>query len=149
MWSSPLQARDVPKYEPIDPEELKSRLGTTPLEHDSTERHSGMVYFCREENWGAPCFVYYPELDYACSELGPELKSHVGSVFVEPGVICRMATLNGQSRCAPTKIFAWPETQSGWSDLFQQQVPGGEGQLGYETTHFTCTKCTNCVRDAE
>lgn len=53
---------------------------------------AAQVYFCREENWGPPCFVYYPELEYTCSELGPELAGHVGSVFVEPGTICRMAT---------------------------------------------------------
>ncbi|KAI8723702.1 hypothetical protein NCS52_00226800 [Fusarium sp. LHS14.1] len=149
MWSAPLSARSAAKYEPIDPEVIKSRLGTTPEENDPEHRHPGMVYFCREENWGPPCFVYYPELEYTCSELGSELAGHVGSVFVEPGAICRMATLSAQDRCNPIEFFAWPETQNGWPDLFQRESPDGEGKLGYETTHFTCAECTNCVRNPQ
>ncbi|KAK7432664.1 hypothetical protein QQZ08_000874 [Neonectria magnoliae] len=149
MWSSPLLSTRaaVPRNEPIDPEELKARLGTTPDEYKPDERHAGMVYFCRDENWGPPCFTYYPDLEYTCSDLGPDLAGHVGSVFVEPGAICRMSGLSSDDRCAPTKIFAWPETQSGWSDLLHEQTPGGEGILGYDTTHFTCAKCTNCIRE--
>jgi hypothetical protein len=45
------------------------------------------------------------------------------------------------------KIFAWPETQGGWADLFQRKVPGGEGYLGNTTTHFACARCTTCTRD--
>jgi hypothetical protein len=45
------------------------------------------------------------------------------------------------------KIFAWPETQSGWADLFQRKVPDGEGYLGNTTTHFACAMCTTCIRD--
>ncbi|KAF7539746.1 hypothetical protein G7Z17_g12352 [Cylindrodendrum hubeiense] len=91
MWSSPITARDVPRHELIDPEELKARLGKTPAEYNPDQRHAGMVYFCYDENWGPPCYAYYPELNYACSELNPEISGHVGSVFVEPGAICRMA----------------------------------------------------------
>lgn len=35
--------RAVPRYEPIEPEELKARLGTTPQEYKPEERHAGMV----------------------------------------------------------------------------------------------------------
>lgn len=45
MWSAPLSARSAAKYEPIDPEVIKSRLGTTPEEHDQENRHPGMVGF--------------------------------------------------------------------------------------------------------
>ncbi|KAH8654719.1 hypothetical protein BGZ61DRAFT_486949 [Ilyonectria robusta] len=41
---SPLQTRIVPWNEPIDPEELKARLGTTSAEYKLNERHAGMVY---------------------------------------------------------------------------------------------------------
>ncbi|KAH6996505.1 hypothetical protein BKA56DRAFT_571621 [Ilyonectria sp. MPI-CAGE-AT-0026] len=146
MWSSPLSSRDVPRHEPIDPDELKARLGKTPAEYNPDERHSGMVYFCYDENWGPPCYAYYPELDYTCSRLSPDIAGHVGSVFVEPGAICRMAGRSVNDRCEPFKFFAWPETKNGWSDLFHQEVPGEEGSmLGYETKYFTCAKCTNCT----
>ncbi|KAH7151958.1 hypothetical protein B0J13DRAFT_547266 [Dactylonectria estremocensis] len=82
---------DITQHELIAPEELKARLGTTPAEYNPDKRHDGMVYFCREENWGPPCFVYYPKLNYTCSQLGPNLAGHIGSVFVEPGVICRLS----------------------------------------------------------
>ncbi|KAH7134387.1 hypothetical protein EDB81DRAFT_844945 [Dactylonectria macrodidyma] len=131
---------DITQHEPIAPKELKARLGTTPAEYNPDKRHDGMVYFCREVNWGPPCFVYYPKLNYTCSQLGPNLAGYIGSVFVEPGVICRL------SKCAPFKLFAWPETQNGWSNLFHQNVPGG-GIIGYATTHFTCAQCTACIRD--
>lgn len=42
MFSS-LQARDVPIYESIDPQELRARLGTTPAEYNPEERHPGIV----------------------------------------------------------------------------------------------------------
>lgn len=109
LWAS-LQGRAVPHIEPIDPGELKARLGTTPAEYNLSERQPGMVctlssynsefvpnieglqvYFCREENWGPPCFFYHPELKYTCTGLSPELSGHVGSIFVEPGVICRLS----------------------------------------------------------
>ncbi|KAH6986694.1 hypothetical protein EDB80DRAFT_655692 [Ilyonectria destructans] len=143
------QSSIIPQNTTIDPEELKARLNTTPTEYKFNERHAGMVYFCRDENWGPPCFVYYPELNYTCSELGPQLSGHVGSVFVEPGAICRLcygdvAYPNG---CAPFKFFAWPETQGGWANLFHMEVPGGDSGLGYTTTHFTCAKCTACIRE--
>ncbi|KAF9775136.1 hypothetical protein IL306_006799, partial [Fusarium sp. DS 682] len=91
MWSSPLKERAAPKYEAIEPEVIKARLGTAPDEKVEGNREPGMVYFCREENWGAPCFAYHPELEYTCNELSPELKGHVGSVFIDPGIICRLA----------------------------------------------------------
>ncbi|KAI1055103.1 hypothetical protein LB506_007008 [Fusarium annulatum] len=84
MWSSPLKERAALKYEAIEPEVVKARIGTTPEENSEGDRDSGMVYFCREENWGAPCFAYRPELEYTCNELGSELKGHIGSVFVDP-----------------------------------------------------------------
>nr|RBQ87058.1 hypothetical protein FVER53263_04123 [Fusarium verticillioides] len=90
-WSSPLKERTTLKYEAIEPEVVKARIGTTPGDNSEGGRESGMVYFCREENWGAPCFAYRPELEYTCNELGPELKGHIGSVFVDPGMICRLA----------------------------------------------------------
>ncbi|RBR06112.1 hypothetical protein FVER53590_04124 [Fusarium verticillioides] len=90
-WSSPLKERTTLKYEAIKPEVVKARIGTTPGDNSEGGRESGMVYFCREENWGAPCFAYRPELEYTCNELGPELKGHIGSVFVDPGMICRLA----------------------------------------------------------
>ncbi|KAH8659431.1 hypothetical protein BGZ61DRAFT_370424 [Ilyonectria robusta] len=145
LWAS-LQGRAVPHIEPIDPGELKARLGTTPAEYNSSERHPGMVYFCREENWGPPCFFYYPELKYTCTGLSPELSGHVGSIFVEPGVICRLSGQISSNRCIPNKFFAWPEIQGGWSNLFHQEVPGGKGILGYTTKYFTCAKCTACTR---
>ncbi|KAI5455688.1 hypothetical protein BGZ63DRAFT_397704 [Mariannaea sp. PMI_226] len=131
----------------IDPWEVQARLNTTPSEYKSSTRDYGMVYFCHGENWGPPCFKYRPELNYTCSALGSELSGHVGSVFLEPGIICRLSTLTSNDRCAPMKIFAWPETESGWPDLFQRRVPGGDGFLGYVTTHFTCARCTSCIRD--
>ncbi|QGI60666.1 hypothetical protein CEK26_004637 [Fusarium fujikuroi] len=91
MWSSPLKERAALKYEAIEPEVVKARIGTTPEENSEGDRESGTVYFCREENWGAPCFAYRPELEYTCNELGSELKGHIGSVFVDPGMICRLA----------------------------------------------------------
>ncbi|KAH7115491.1 hypothetical protein B0J13DRAFT_572236, partial [Dactylonectria estremocensis] len=74
----------ITEHELIAPEELKARLGTTPAEYNPDKRHDGM-------NWGSPCFVYYPKLKYTCSQLGPNLAGHIGSVFVEPGVICRLS----------------------------------------------------------
>ncbi|KAK7413533.1 hypothetical protein QQX98_007611 [Neonectria punicea] len=69
LWSSPLNTRDeafdIPRNELIDPEELKARLGKPPVEYNPDERYAGM--------------------------LGPGLSGHIGSVFVEPGAICRMA----------------------------------------------------------
>ncbi|KAF5550457.1 Tox1 [Fusarium mexicanum] len=144
IWSSPIKERAALKYEAIEPEVVKARIGTTPDENSEGGRESGMVYFCREENWGAPCFAYHPDLEYTCNELGPELKGHIGSVFVDPGMICRLAGFNND-RCAPIKIFAWPETQHGWPDLFHQNAPGGSIKLGAATTHFACAECTNCV----
>ncbi|KAF5026722.1 hypothetical protein F66182_1190 [Fusarium sp. NRRL 66182] len=146
MWSSPLTDRSVANYESIEPNVLKSRLGTTPQEQSAGGRKPDTIYFCRDENWGPPCFAYRPELEYTCTELGPEVKGHIGSVFVEPEIICRLATLKN-GRCSPIKFVAWPETQSGWPDLFQQDSPDGAGKLGSVATHFTCARCTNCVRD--
>ncbi|RYC77451.1 hypothetical protein BFJ63_vAg19675 [Fusarium oxysporum f. sp. narcissi] len=145
MWSSPLTDGSAPVFESIEPDVIKSRLGTTPKENDTGDRKPGTVYFCREENWGAPCFAYHPKLEYYCNELSPQLSGHVGSVFVEPEIICRLATI-GHEQCSPIKFFAWPETQHGWPDLFHQDAPQG-GKLGSVSTHFTCAKCTNCVRD--
>ncbi|KAF4965782.1 hypothetical protein FSARC_6453 [Fusarium sarcochroum] len=145
MWSSP-EARNSPAYKSIKPEVIKARLGTTPKENSEGDRKPGSVYFCREENWGPPCFVYHPTLEYTCTELGEEIKGHIGSVFVDPEIICRLAKFEND-RCAPIKFFAWPETQKGWPDLFHQSSPDGPGKLGSVTTHFTCAKCTNCVRD--
>ncbi|KAF5691619.1 hypothetical protein FCIRC_367 [Fusarium circinatum] len=139
IWSSPIKERAALKYEAIEPEVVKARIGTTPDENSEGGRESGMVYFCREENWGAPCFAYHPDLEYTCNELGPELKGHIGSVFVDPGMICRLAGFNND-RCAPIKIFAWPETQHGWPDLFHQNAPGGSIKLGAATTHFACAE---------
>ncbi|KAH7175730.1 hypothetical protein EDB81DRAFT_836055 [Dactylonectria macrodidyma] len=102
------------QHELIAPEELKARLGTTPAEYNPDKRHDGM--------------------------LSHNLVGHIGSVFVEPGVICRL------SKCAPFKFFAWPEAQNGWSNIFHQDVPGG-GVIGYATTHFTCAQYTACIRD--
>ncbi|KAF4452804.1 hypothetical protein F53441_4423 [Fusarium austroafricanum] len=146
MWSAPLKERGAAKYEPIKPEVIKARLGTTAEENSEGDRKPGMIYFCREENWGPPCFAYHPQLEYKCNDLGPELKSHVGSVFLEPGIICRLAEFK-DDRCAPIKFVAWPETQHGWPDLFHQVTPGASTKLGAVTTHFTCAECTNCVRD--
>ncbi|KAM0252278.1 hypothetical protein ACHAP5_001264 [Fusarium lateritium] len=166
MWSSPLADQSAPVFESIEPDIIKARLGTTPNENDEGDRQPGTVYFCREENWGPPCFAYHPKLEYYCNELGPQLSGHVGSVFVDPEMICRLATyvipmtLNsycaghvtdehgsiGRQQCSPIKFFAWPETQKGWPDLFHQNAPQG-GKLGSVTTHFTCAKCTSCVRD--
>ncbi|KAH7238853.1 hypothetical protein BKA59DRAFT_483261 [Fusarium tricinctum] len=145
MWSSPLTDRSAPVFESIEPGVIKARLGTTPKENGAGDRQPGAVYFCREENWGPPCFAYHPKLEYYCNELGPQLSGHVGSVFVDPEIICRLATI-GRQQCSPIKFFAWPETQKGWPDLFHQDAPQG-GKLGCVTTHFTCAKCTNCVRD--
>ncbi|KAH6985310.1 hypothetical protein EDB80DRAFT_869343 [Ilyonectria destructans] len=142
---SPWEACALPRNDVIDPEELKSRLGTTPTHPNPDERYTGMVYFCRDEDWGPPCFAYYPDLDYTCSKLGPELAGHVGSVFLEPGVICRMSILSSDNRCATIKFFAWPETQNGWPDLFHQKTPEGGGMLGYVMTHFMCARCTTCI----
>ncbi|CCT64346.1 uncharacterized protein FFUJ_04439 [Fusarium fujikuroi IMI 58289] len=90
MWSSPLKERAALKYEAIEPEVVKARIGTTPEENSEGDRESGTVYFCREENWGAPCFAYRPELEYTCNELGSELKGHIGSVFVDPDSYVRI-----------------------------------------------------------
>ncbi|KAF5577557.1 hypothetical protein FPCIR_12047 [Fusarium pseudocircinatum] len=134
MWSSPLKERAALKYEAIEPEVVKA---CSHWYYSRREQGGGpRVYFCREENWGAPCFAYRPELEYTCNELGPELKGHIGSVFVDPGMICRLAGFNND-RCAPIKIFAWPETQHGWPDLFHQNASGGAIKLGAATTHFT------------
>ncbi|KAH7113562.1 hypothetical protein EDB81DRAFT_669984 [Dactylonectria macrodidyma] len=149
LWSASFDAHAVPQNELIDPEVLKARLGTTiPTHYNPGERYAGTVYFCRDENWGPPCFAYYPELEYTCSALGPELAGHVGSVFVEPGIICRMSILSSDTRCATIKFFAWPETQGGWPDLFHRIVPGEGGMLGYAVTHFMCAKCTTCIPES-
>ncbi|KAM0298629.1 hypothetical protein ACHAPM_008703 [Fusarium culmorum] len=92
MWSSPLSERGAPNYKPIEPKLIKSRLGTTPQENSDGDRKPGSVYFCRGENWGPPCFEYQPELEYTCTELNGKLQNHVGSVFSEPEIICRLAT---------------------------------------------------------
>lgn len=43
MWSSPLKGRAALKYEAIEPEVIKARLGTTPDENSEGGRESGMV----------------------------------------------------------------------------------------------------------
>ncbi|KAF4334649.1 Tox1 [Fusarium beomiforme] len=50
IWSSLLKERAAPKYETIEPEVIKARLGTTPDGKVEANREPGMVYFCREEN---------------------------------------------------------------------------------------------------
>ncbi|KAH7160304.1 hypothetical protein B0J13DRAFT_540934 [Dactylonectria estremocensis] len=145
LWSRS-RPLNIPRNELIDPEEIKARLGKTPAEYKPYERHAGMVYFCYDENWGPPCYVYYPELEYTCSQLASKLSGHIGSVFVEPGAICRFAGSAENDRCNPIAFFAWPETQSGWSDLFHRDVPAGDGtKLGDVTKYFTCATCTNCI----
>ncbi|KAH6973349.1 hypothetical protein EDB80DRAFT_595897 [Ilyonectria destructans] len=146
LWSASIESHTVPWNEPIDPEELKARLvTTTPAHYNSNEKYAGVAYFCRDEDWGPPCFAYYPEFDFTCFELGPELAGHVGSVFVEPGVICRMSILSSNNRCAAIESFAWPEIRGGWPDLFHQGVPESGATLGYATTHFMCAECTTCI----
>lgn len=44
MWSSPLSERGAPKFEPIDPKVIKSRLGTTPQENSDGGRKPGSVW---------------------------------------------------------------------------------------------------------
>ncbi|KAH7109157.1 hypothetical protein B0J13DRAFT_579282 [Dactylonectria estremocensis] len=81
---------DITQHELIASKGLRARLRTTLAEYNldnettarDEERHDGM---------GPPCFVYYPKLNYTCSQLGPILAGHIGSVFVEPGVICRLS----------------------------------------------------------
>lgn len=63
-----------------------------PSSFDSALLTTLQVYFCRGENWGPPCFEYQPELEYTCTELNGKLQKHVGSVFAEPEIICRLAT---------------------------------------------------------
>jgi hypothetical protein len=43
MWSSPLKERAALKYEAIEPEVIKARLGTTPDENSEGDREPGMV----------------------------------------------------------------------------------------------------------
>lgn len=43
MWSSPLKERAALKYEAIEPEVVKARIGTTPEENSEGGRESGMV----------------------------------------------------------------------------------------------------------
>ncbi|KAL4729343.1 hypothetical protein ACLX1H_003759 [Fusarium chlamydosporum] len=144
MWSSPLSERDAPNYKPIEPEVIKSRLDTTPQENSDGGREPGSVYFCRGENWGPPCFEYQPELEYTCTELNGKLQNHVGSVFAEPEIICRLATF--KNRCVPLNIFGWPEISKGSANLLLEKAPSGSENLGNVVTHFTCAKCTNCIR---
>ncbi|CAM1511244.1 Fc.00g087570.m01.CDS01 [Cosmosporella sp. VM-42] len=147
LWSKREAEPRDPVFKSIEPEEIIARLGTLPSEYKPDERHPGMVYFCRDENWGPPCYVYDPEQHYHCQKLNPELSNHVGSVFVEQGTICRFAKLKPNiNECGSTTIFAWPETKQGWPDLFQRESPGTDPVkfLGYDSTHFMCAKCTAC-----
>jgi hypothetical protein len=51
MWSSPLKERAALKYEAIEPEVIKARLGTTPDENSEGGRESGMVWLnCSQQN---------------------------------------------------------------------------------------------------
>ncbi|KAI1032183.1 hypothetical protein LB503_010869 [Fusarium chuoi] len=43
MWYSPLKERAALKYEAIEPEVVKARIGTTPEENSEGGRESGMV----------------------------------------------------------------------------------------------------------
>jgi hypothetical protein len=43
MWSSPLKERVALKYEAIEPEVVKARIGTTPGDNSEGGRESGMV----------------------------------------------------------------------------------------------------------
>ncbi|KAI5465139.1 hypothetical protein BGZ63DRAFT_350070 [Mariannaea sp. PMI_226] len=141
-WTS-LRPNAIPRRDPIDPIDIQPRLYAPPS-HGPGARHFGQVYLCRGEDWGPPCFVYYPKLNYTCSALGPELSEHIGSIFVEPGIICRLCILSPKNTCLPMKIFAWPEIEGGWPDLYRRRIPGSEGFLGNATTHFACALCTSC-----
>ncbi|KAF7545800.1 hypothetical protein G7046_g9476 [Stylonectria norvegica] len=146
FWSGrrSVESRDQ-IFESIEPEELLARLGTTPDEYHPEERHEGTVYFCRDENWGPPCYAYTPGPDYQCQQLNEELTKHVGSVFVEVGTICRLSRLAYNDQCAGLLFAAWPETKNGWDDLFHRPPPGSDVAAGDSATHIMCTKCTNCV----
>lgn len=43
IWSSPIKERAALKYEAIEPEVVKARIGTTPDENSEGGRESGMV----------------------------------------------------------------------------------------------------------
>lgn len=46
LWAGPersIDPRDEPIYQPIEPEEIIARLGTTPQEFEPEERHWGIV----------------------------------------------------------------------------------------------------------
>ncbi|KAI5463141.1 hypothetical protein BGZ63DRAFT_380619 [Mariannaea sp. PMI_226] len=148
LWSSPLKQRDIPIHEPIDPKTLKSIIDGPQKKVNLDAGEIPHVYFCQGEKWQPPCYVFSPDLEYTCEELGPDLAGQIGSVFVEQGIICRLATLS-VGRCYPIHFFAWPEIQGGWDNLTSWAAPesvqtAGHTTLGSLTTHFTCARCDNC-----
>ncbi|KAH7117195.1 hypothetical protein B0J13DRAFT_202819 [Dactylonectria estremocensis] len=145
-WTSLTGPNVIPRNNPIEPREIQARLDTIFSEYEPSVRHFGQVYLCHGEDWGPPCFVYYPKLNYTCSALGPELSGHVGSIYVEPGIICRLCILSAKNTCLSMQIFAWPEIKGGWPDVCRRKIPGGDGFLGNATTHFACALCTACGR---
>ncbi|KAH7146097.1 hypothetical protein EDB81DRAFT_651400, partial [Dactylonectria macrodidyma] len=102
------------------------------------------VYLYYGEDWGPPCFVYYPKLNYTYSALGPELSGHISSIYVEPRIICRLCILSAKNTCLPMQIFAWLEIKGGWPDIYRRKILGGDGFLGVATTHFSYALCTSC-----
>lgn len=71
--------------------------------------------------------------------------------FTKPLSDCRETNeqqpVRFENRCVPLNIFGWPEIEKGSAHLLHQKSPTGPDSLGHSVTHFTCAKCTNCVRD--
>lgn len=106
------------------------------------------LYVCQGQEWEPPCVQYIPDYDYSCERLHPLHAGRAGSLFVDQGIICRLATYDGE-KCRPFKHVAWMEIGRGWRNLTDWEAPeevhdGEKKTIGELVTHFMCAQCSNC-----
>ncbi|KAH6895295.1 hypothetical protein B0T10DRAFT_212224 [Thelonectria olida] len=149
LLTSPCLAEEAsPDFDVVGLQQLDTIINGEHHKPDFDDGEVPRIFFCEGENWGPPCYVYFPELEYTCTRLAPEQIGKVGSVYVDQGIICRLATYS-DDRCAPFKFVAWPEIEGGWGNLTDWKAPkdvqtSEKTTVGELTTHFTCARCDNC-----